>query len=68
MLEVLIDTTNRIDREVDRGYDLSDWGNQMKFLHALQIQSQVLIDLVLRSSSLLGHPPSTPIDAAKISR
>ncbi|RLG86093.1 MAG: DUF86 domain-containing protein [Thermoprotei archaeon] len=37
----------------------------MKFLHALQIQSQALIDLVLRSSSLLGHPPSTPIDAAK---
>lgn len=65
MLEMLVDITNRIDREVDRGYDLSDWGEQMKFLHALQIQAQALIDLVLRSSALLGHPPTTPLDAAR---
>ena len=65
LLEIVVDTTRRIDEEVDRGYDLGVWGEQMKFLHALQIQSQALIDLVLRSSSLLGHPPSTPIDAAK---
>ena len=37
----------------------------MKFLHALQVQAQALIDLVLRGSSSLGHPPSTPIDAAR---
>ncbi len=65
MLEVVLDITRRIDEEVDRGYDLSSWGDQMKFLHALQIQAQALIDLVLRSSSLLGHPPTTPLDAAR---
>ncbi len=65
LLEIIVDTTYRIDREIERGYDLAAWGDQMKFLHALQIQSQALIDLVLRSSSLLGHPPSTPIDAAR---
>ncbi len=65
LLEIIIDTTHRIDREVEKGYDLTAWGDQMKFLHALQIQSQALIDLVLRSSSLLGHPPSTPLDAAR---
>ena len=65
LLETIIDVTHRLDEEVEKGFDLSRWGDQMKFLHALQIQAQALIDLVLRGSSVLGHPPSTPIDAAR---
>ncbi len=62
---MIVDITHRLDVEVEKGYDLAVWGEQMKFLHALQIQSQALIDLVLRGSSALGHPPSTPVDAAR---
>ena len=65
LLEIAIDTTSRIDEEVEKGYDLNTWSDRMKFLHALQIQAQILIDMVLRSSALLGHPPSTPVDAAR---
>ncbi len=64
LLEVIVDITSRLDREVEKGYNLEEWGEQMKFLHALQVQAQALIDMVLRCSSLLGHPPATPIDAA----
>jgi len=60
LLETIIDVTQRLDEEVEKGFDLSRRGDQMKFLHALQIQAQALIDLVLRGSSVLGHPPSTP--------
>ncbi len=65
LLEALAEITVRLDEEVEKGYDLSNWGDQMKFLHALQLQAQMAIDMVLRLSSLLGHPPSTPLDAAR---
>ncbi len=65
LLEMAIDITRRIDEEVEKGYDLNSWGDQMKFLHALQIQSQILIDTILRSCATLGHAPSTPVDAAR---
>ncbi len=65
LLEVIVDVTRRLDEEVEKGYDLRKWGEQMKYLHALQIQAQALIDIVLRLSSLLGHPPSTPLDAGR---
>ncbi len=61
----LISLTRAIDREVNRGYDLSRWSDQMKFLHALQIQSQMLIGLFLRIACLLGYSPRTPLEASK---
>ncbi len=65
LFQELVSITNAIDREVSKGYDLSSWGDQMKFLHALQIQAQILIDMVLRTASLLGYTPRTPLDASK---
>ena len=35
LLEVIIDITRRLDEEVEAGFDLSKWGDQMKFLHAV---------------------------------
>jgi len=35
----------------------------MMLLHALQIQAQALIDIVVRAASLLGYAPSTPSEA-----
>lgn len=64
LLEVIVDLTSNLDREVERGYDLRVWGERMKYLHALQVQAQALVDITLRASSLLGHPPATPVDAA----
>ena len=55
-----------LDREVDKGFDLSQWGEQMKFLHALQLQAQALIDLVQHACSLLGLMPSTYIESGKL--
>ena len=55
LLEALIDITYRIDREVEKGFNLNEQGEQMKYLHALQIQSQILIDLVLRVLSKFGN-------------
>jgi uncharacterized protein YutE (UPF0331/DUF86 family) len=42
----ILEVTANIDREVEKGYNLSEWGELMKYLHALQIQAQALLDLV----------------------
>ncbi len=65
LLKVVLDVTRNLDREVDKGYDLAEWGDQMKLLHALQVQAQALIDLVQRAASLLGHAPSTYVDSGR---
>ncbi len=62
----LVSITRNLDDEVEKGFDLSKWGDQMKFLHALQIQAQALIDLVQRVASLMGYTPSTYIESGKI--
>lgn len=64
LLDAIAELTRRIDEEVERGYDLSRWGDAMKFLHALQVQAQALIDMVQRAAAALGHAPSTYTDAA----
>ena len=66
MLEHLAEITKKIDEAVSKGYNLSDWGDQMKFLHALQIQAQTLLDIVQRSCSLLGYAPRTYIESGRI--
>ena len=68
LYEYIVELTRRLDEDVGGGYGLSRWGDQMKLLHALQLHSQALIDMVLRLSSLLGHPPATPLDAARYLR
>ena len=62
----IVEYTRNIDREVERGFNLNEWGDLMKYLHGLQIQAQLLIDLFQRASSLLGYVPSTYVNAGEI--
>ncbi len=66
ILASLAEITARIDEEVEKGYDLSDWKTQMSLLHALQIQAQMLIDIAQRACSLLGKVPETYGEAGDI--
>lgn len=66
LLSTIIEITRNIDDEVEKGYDLSRWGDQMKFLHALQVQAQALLDMVQHAASLLGYAPSTYIEAGRL--
>ncbi len=36
LLEAIAEITLRLGEEVEKGYGLGNWGDQMKFLHALQ--------------------------------
>ncbi len=65
LFQELVSITNAIDIEVSKGYSLDDWGDQTKFLHALQIHAQILIDTLLRTASLLGYSPRTPLEASR---
>ena len=66
ILGTIAEYTKHLDEEVDKGFDLRKWGDLMKFLHGLQVQSQMLIDLFQRASSLLGYAPSFYIEAGEI--
>lgn len=58
--------TRSIDCEVEKGFDLREWGDLMKYLHGLQVQARLLIDLFQRASSLLGYVPSTYVSAGEV--
>jgi len=62
----IVEYTRNIDREVERCFNLNEWGDLMKYLHGLQVQAQLLIDLFQRASSLLGYVPSTYVNAGEI--
>ena len=64
-VEAIEYTAMRIDREIEKGYDLSDWGERMKFLHALQVLVQSAIELVLELSGVLGYYAGSPLDAGR---
>ena len=66
LLRFITEVTGRLDEEVEAGYNLERWGDQMKFLHALQLQAQALIDLFQRACALLGRIPSTYIESGRI--
>jgi len=55
LAEYLLKPTEFLDQEVSRGFDLNDMGQLMKFLHALQLQAQALIDMVQRAAALMGR-------------
>jgi uncharacterized protein YutE (UPF0331/DUF86 family) len=52
-----------LGQEVSKGFDLNDMGQLMKFLHALQLQAQVLIDMVQRAAALMGEPAHSYAEA-----
>lgn len=60
--------TKRLDSLVEEGYDLDDWRDQMAVLHALQLHSQMVIDIALRAAAILGYSPSSGSRAASILR
>jgi len=68
LLERLVELTKRLDEVNEEGYDLEDWRDQMMLLHALQLHSQIVIDIALRAAALLGYTPSSGYMAAKVLR
>ncbi|MDT7870072.1 MAG: DUF86 domain-containing protein [Thermoproteus sp.] len=63
LAEYLLKLTEFLDQEVSRGFDLNDMGQLMKFLHALQLQAQALIDMVQRAAALMGEPTQSYVEA-----
>ncbi len=66
ILEYIVKVTAEIDREVAKGFDLTQFGDYMKFAHALQIQAQALLDIVQRTAALPGESPHSYIEAGEI--
>ena len=55
--------TYRLDLLSTRG--LEDWVEELAALHALQLQAQALLDIVLHLAAELGYAPESPREAAK---
>ena len=68
LLEFIAKLTAYLDGVVERGYDLSNWDDLMRILHALQLQAQALIDMAQRAASLLGEPAQTYMEAGEALR
>lgn len=65
LAEYLLKLTEFLDQEVSKGFDLNDMGQLMKFLHALQLQAQALIDMAQRAAALMGEPTQSYAEARK---
>jgi Uncharacterized conserved protein len=63
LAEYLHKITEFLDQEVSKGFNLDDMGQLMKFLHALQLQAQALIDMVQRAAALMGEPTQSYAEA-----
>lgn len=68
LLEFIAKLSAYLDGVVERGYDLSNWDDLMRILHALQLQAQALIDMAQRAASLLGEPAQTYMEAGEALR
>jgi len=66
LFEYLVKITAEIENEAAKGFDLSQFGDLMKFAHALQIQAQTLIDMVQRAAVQLGESPHSYAEAGEI--
>lgn len=56
--------TSRLDELAARG--LQGWVEELAALHALQVQSQALLDMLLRIAAEMGYAPDSPGEAARI--
>lgn len=65
LLGYIAKLTAYLDSIVERGYDLNNWDDLMRILHALQLQAQALVDVVQRVASLMGEPAQTYIEAGE---
>ena len=62
LLSVVSEMTSRLDWLAEHG--LESWVEELAALHALQVQAQALLDIVVRLAAELGYAPATPREAA----
>ena len=60
----VLEMTGKLDALAERG--LRGWVEELAVLHALQLQAQALIGMVMRLAAALGYAPETPTEAAKL--
>ena len=58
------DMTSKLDRLAER-LDTWSWVEELAALHALQVQAQALLDMVMRLAAELGYRPTSPQEAAR---
>lgn len=67
VLSRLANIVNEMTSKLDYfpGSGIRGWVEELAALHALQLQAQALLDMVLRLAAELGHSPESPGEAAK---
>ena len=60
----VFEMTGKLDSIAERG--LNDWVVELAALHALQVQAQALLDMMVRIASRLGYSPESPGEAARL--
>ena len=64
LMNTVAEMAARLDELRERG--LRDWVEELAALHALQVQAQALLDMVMRAAAELGYAPTSPREAAEI--
>ena len=62
-MNTIAEMTARLDWFAVHG--IRNWVEELAALHALQVQSQALLDMVMRIAAELGYTPTTPREAAE---
>ncbi len=60
----VFEMTGKLDSIAERG--LNDWVVELAALHALQVQAQALLGMMVRIASRLGYSPESPGEAARL--
>jgi uncharacterized protein YutE (UPF0331/DUF86 family) len=66
LAEMALKLASYLDGVVNKGYDLYNWDDLFRILHALQIEAQVVIDMAQRAASLAGRPAQSYSEAGEI--
>lgn len=64
LVNIVSRMTSRLDELAVRG--LQGWVEELAALHALQVQAQALLDMLLRLAAEIGYAPESPGEAARI--
>ena len=63
LMNTVAEMTARLDWLAEHG--LKNWVEELAALHALQVQAQALLDMVMRGAAELGYTPTSPREAAE---
>jgi len=63
---IVAEMTSKLDALSERG--VRSWVEELAVLHALQLQAQALLGMLLRMAAGLGYAPESPGEAARILR